>query len=61
MVITRNSNQHGSESYDKAFARPNQPRTSDVFVHELQFLLSGVLPVFQNLNYKLPGTEKKIV
>ena len=25
----------------------------DVFGYELQFLLSGVLPIFQNLNYKL--------
>ena len=41
-------------------ARSNQLRTSesyrcqdDVFGYELQFLLSGVLLVFQNLNYKL--------
>ena len=27
-------------------------RQDDVFGYELQFLLSGVLPVFQNLNYK---------
>ena len=38
----------------------NQPRTletcrrqDDVFGYELQFLLSGVIPVFQSLNYKL--------
>ena len=44
----------------KNLARCNQPQTSetyrrqdDVFGHELQFLLSGVLSVFQNRNYKL--------
>ena len=46
----------------KILARSNQPRTSetyrrqdDVFGYELQFLMSinRVLPVFQNLNYKL--------
>ena len=42
---------------DKILARSNQPRTSetyrhqdDVFGYELQFLLSGALPIFQNLN-----------
>ena len=45
---------------DKILARSKQPRTSefyrrqdDVFGFELQFLLSGLLPVFQNLNYEL--------
>ena len=45
---------------DKTLARSNQPRKlethrrqGDVFRYELQFLLSGVLPIFQNLNYKL--------
>ena len=56
MVTVRYSNQWGRIIY----ARSNQPRTSetyrrqdDVFGCELQFLLSGVLPVLQNLNYKL--------
>ena len=42
---------------DKALARSNHPRTSetyrrqdDVFGYELQFLLSEVLPVFQDLS-----------
>ena len=41
----------------------NQPRRKlivrgqdDVFGYVLQFLLSGVLPVFQNLNYKVQKT-----
>ena len=45
---------------DKTLARSNQPRTSetyrrqdDVFGYELQFLLSGVLPVVRNLKYNL--------
>ena len=45
---------------DKTLSRSNQPRTSetnrceeDIFVYELQFLLSRVLSVFQNLNDKL--------
>ena len=44
--------------HDKILATSSQPRTSetfrrqdDVFGYEVQFLLSGVLPVFQNLNY----------
>ena len=52
-------------NYGKILAKPNQPRTSetyrrqdDVFRYELQFLLSGVLPAFHNLNYKL---QRKIV
>ena len=45
---------------DKTLARSNQPRIletyrcqDDVLGHEVQFLLSEVLPVYQNLNYKL--------
>ena len=45
---------------DNILARSNQPRTSetdrrqdDVFGYELQLLVSAVLPVPQNLNYKL--------
>ena len=47
-------------NHDKTLARSNQPRTSETyrrqdyaFGYDLQFLLSGVLPIFQNLNYKL--------
>ena len=43
---------------DKTLARSNHPRATEtyrrqyhVFGYKLQFLLSGVLPVFQNLNY----------
>ena len=45
---------------DKPLVRSSQPRTSETyrrqnyaFGYELQFLLSGVLSVFQNLNYEL--------
>ena len=45
---------------DKPRVRSSQPRTSGTyrrqdyaFGYELQFLLSGMLSVFQNLNYKL--------
>ena len=45
---------------DKTRTRSNQPRTSetyrrqdDVFGYKQQLQLSGVVPVFQNLNYKL--------
>ena len=48
------------QNHDKTLARSNQSRTSEtyrrqdgVFGYEQQFLLSGVLPEFQNLNYKL--------
>ena len=60
MVTTRYSDQQGSKSLKKILARSNQPRTMEsyrrqdyVFEYELQFLLSGVLPVLQNLNYNL--------
>ena len=33
-------------------------KTMSLFGYEVQFLLSGVMPVFQNLKYNLPGTEK---
>ena len=55
---------------DKILARSNQPRTSetywrqgDVFGYELQFLMSinRVLPVFQNLNYKLQRKLSDVV
>ena len=64
-----NSSRHGDNplvstnkdpNRDKILARYNQPRTSetyrrqdDVFGYELQFLLSEVLLVFQNLSNKL--------
>ena len=48
---------------DKTIARSNQQITSKpyrrqdgVFGYELQLLLSGALPVFQNLNYKTDKT-----
>ena len=58
MATARYSNQQGSKSRHKP--SPVQPtenigtyrRQNDVFGYELQFLLSGVLPVFQSLNYK---------
>ena len=60
MVTTRYSNQQGSKLRDKTLARFDHPtipenyrRHEDVFGHELQLLLSGVLSVIQNLNYKL--------
>ena len=56
MGTARYSNQHRDPNSDKILARSNQPRTSknyrrqhEVFGYELQFLLSGVLSVFQNL------------
>ena len=59
MVTARYSIQQRSKSR-QALAKSNQPRTSetyrredDVFRYELQFLMSGVLPSFRNLNSKL--------
>ena len=47
--------QQGSKSRQKNFAGSNRPRTSEtyrrqenIFGYEVQFLLSGVLPVFKN-------------
>ena len=47
-------------NHDKIHARSNQPRTleayrrqDDVFGYELQYLLSGVVPSFESLSYKL--------
>ena len=59
MVTARYSNQQ-DPNRRRTLARSNQPRTpeicqrqDDIFGYELQSLLSGVLPIFQNLNYKL--------
>ena len=54
------------------YRRYNQPRTSETYRrqddasgYELQFLLFGMLPVFQNLNYKLQirlsGVSNKVI
>ena len=56
MVTTRYSNQKGSISRQNPLAKSNQPRTSETYrrqddVFGIQFLLSGVLPVFHNVNY----------
>ena len=60
MVTTRYSDRNRDPNRDKTLARSNQPRTSetyrrqdDAFGYGLQFLLCGVMPVFQNLKYKL--------
>ena len=60
MMVTTRYSTNRDTNRDKILARSNQPRTSetyrrqdDVFGHELQFLLSGGLPIFQNPNYKL--------
>ena len=62
MVTTRYSNQQGYKlrqvpaEYNHSRSLESTFRRQDgVFGYELQFLLSGVLPVFQNLNYKLPA------
>ena len=60
-MTTSYSNQQGSKSrQDPCQVQLQYPRTSgtyrrhdDVFVYELQLLLSGVLPILQNLSYKL--------
>ena len=60
MVTTRSSNQQGSHpNRDKILARSNYPITletfrhqADVFGYELQFLVSGVLPVFRTYREK---------
>ena len=59
MATTRYSNQQ-QESKSRQNPRFEHPTTSktyrrqdDVFGYKLEFLLSGVLPVFQDLNYKL--------
>ena len=59
---------NGDQNRDKILARSNQPRTSetyrrqdDVFGYELQFLLSGVLPGFQNCLMCCPAHPPKKV
>ena len=59
-MATRFSDQKESKSQQHPIAKSNQPRTSgtyrrqhEICGYELQFLLFGVLSVFQNLNYKL--------
>ena len=69
MVTTYYSTQTNRDpNRDKILARSNQPKTSetyrrqdDAFGYELQFLLFGVLPVFQNLNYKLKRTLSDVL
>ena len=59
-MVTPATQTNRDPNRNKILARSNQPKTSetywrqdDIFGYEQQVLLSGVLPVFQNLNYKL--------
>ena len=67
MLTARHSNEQGPK-WMQNLSRINEPETivnyrrqDDVFGYDLQFLLSGVLPVLQNLSYKAQITRSEVL
>ena len=67
MLTVRHSNEQGPK-WMQNLSRINEPETivnyrrqDDVFGYDLQFLLSGVLPVLQNLSYKAQITRSEVL